>query len=106
MELIKTVYAANDELNSNYGFGNINSFGDLFNRLVNPLFILATIIVTFYFLYGVFKLIISGGDKEQVSSAQKTITHAIIGFVLLILAFVMVKFVPEVLGLNNYNVIP
>lgn len=92
-------------LGGQYGFGNINSVGEGFSRLVTPGFAIATTIVAFSLIFGGFKYLTSGGDKEQVESAKNLITHAIIGFILLIFMFLVLKFLPEYFGLEGFKII-
>ena len=92
-------------LSQQYAFGNIKSLSQGVGYIIGPAFEIAGILVLFYFLIGAFQYLTSGGDKNTTASAQGKITHAIIGFVLLILLFVIMKFVPEVLGLSGFNII-
>lgn len=93
------------DLSQNFGFGNIGTLGEGFNRLVMPAFELAGIAVVIYLLIGAFKFITSGGDKNKTAEAQQMITHAIIGFVLLVLLFTLVQIVPEFFGAGGLNII-
>ena len=90
--LIPTAYAAVD-IKKEYAFGDIESLGQGTSRLVLPTFSIATTAVVIYFLIGAFKYLISAGNKDQTASARAMITHAIIGFVLLMLAFFVIPFV-------------
>lgn len=51
-------------------------------------------------LYGGILWASSGGDKQKIDKARRTITFAIIGLVVTILAFVIVRIVGEVLGVS------
>jgi len=75
-----------------YAFGKVGSLGEGVGLLVNPAFSIAATLVVIYFLVGAFKILTAGGDKEAVGSAQKMITHAIIGFVLLMFSFLIFQF--------------
>jgi hypothetical protein len=44
-------------------------------------------------VFGGFKYIISGGDSSKVTSAKNTIIYAIIGLIIVILAYAIVNFV-------------
>ena len=44
---------------------------------------------------------LSGGDKEKIASARTRLTYAIIGFVLIVTAFAIVKIVLSLLGYNS-----
>lgn len=75
-----------------FGYGNIPSFGDATSKLIMPMFSLMTAIVVLYFLWGALNYLKSGGNKEEVAAARGMITHAIIGFIILILAFLILQF--------------
>lgn len=98
MSLIKPVLAV--DLGSNYGFGNVASLGDFISSLTTPAFSIASALVIFYFLFGAFKWLSSGGEKEELAKAQQMITHAIIGLIMLMFLFALVKFMPEFLGIG------
>lgn len=101
---IKNAHAAPVELGKEYSFGGIKSLGQGLSFLVQPAFAIAAIGVVIYFLIGATRMIFSGGDKNAVASAREMITHAIIGFILLILMFVILEFVPKFLGID-YSII-
>lgn len=82
-------------IKQHYGFGRFESLGDATNLLVMPAFFIASTAVVIYFLVGAFKLIVSHGDKAEVASARGMITHAIIGFILLIFMFLIFEFLPQ-----------
>ncbi|MBI4037063.1 hypothetical protein HY385_01425 [Candidatus Daviesbacteria bacterium] len=88
------------DLSQQYGFGDVGSLGEGVQRLVEPTFIIATAAVTIYFIIGSFRFLISSGDKESVAKSRSMITHSIIGFILLILLFLIMQFIPEFLGIN------
>lgn len=75
-----------------FGFGDIHSFGQGITQLVAPVFSVAAAAVIIYFLIGAFKFLASGGDKEQIAGGRQILTHSIIGFILLIFAFVIIQF--------------
>jgi hypothetical protein len=92
------VYAFN--IGTNYGFGWIDSLSKGLTLLINPAFTIAGIAVLFYLIIGAFRYLTSGGDKNAVSGAQNMITHAIVGFILLIFIFILIPFIFEVFGIN------
>jgi hypothetical protein len=103
INLIPTAYAV--DLGKEYPLGAINSLGEGFGYLVGPGFAIAAIAVVFYFLIGAFKILVSGGDKGAMASAQAMITHAIIGFILLMLMFIILQFIPQAFGLTGFKII-
>lgn len=80
------------DIGKNFGFGWITSLGEGTSRLIGPFFSIAAALVIIYFLFGAFKYLKAGGNKEEVEAARQMITHAIIGFALLMSAFVILQF--------------
>jgi hypothetical protein len=83
------------DLTNQYGFGNITSVGGAFTNLVKPGFSIAAVAVAIYLLIGAIKIMASAGDKEAVAGGRNMITHAIIGFVLLIVMFLVFRYIPS-----------
>lgn len=61
----------------------------------------ATLLVLVFLIIGAFQWITSGGDKEAVGKARSRITAALIGLLILALAFVIIRVVGQVLGIPN-----
>lgn len=102
---IYPVYAV--DLNTQYAFGGaeFSSLGQALTHLVKPAFNIAAIAVTFYLIIGAFKYITSGGDKQALEKARAMITHAIIGFLLLMLMFLILQYIPEAIGLEGFSIV-
>lgn len=100
---VKKAQAA--DLGQNYAFGGFPSLGEGFTYLVRPGFEIAASLVLIFIVIGAFKYLLSGGDKEAVSKARAMITHSIIAFFLLILAFVILQFIPEFLRLEGFKIV-
>jgi len=81
------------DIGSKFGFGDIKSLGEATTRLVTPAFQLTAAAVVIYFLLGAFKYLTSGGNKEEVAGARQMIVHAIIGFIILMFAFLILQFI-------------
>lgn len=60
--------------------------------MVGPMFAAAAVAVILYFLFGAFFYLRSAGDKEEIQNARNMMTHAIVGFILLIFAFLILQF--------------
>jgi len=93
------------QIQEEYGFGNIGSLSEGLQRLVVPGFSIAATAVIFYFIIGAIKFLTSGGDKNAVESGRNMIIHAIIGFILLMLTFVILKFIPEFFGFTGFQLV-
>ena len=59
---------------------------------------LVTIIVL---LFGAIKYVTSSGDPKAIQGAQKTMTYAVIGALVVILSFLLIQAVTNALGLPN-----
>ncbi len=75
-----------------FGFGHITSLGEGTSKLVMPIFSIATFLVILYFLLGAFRYLKAGESKEEVEAAKKMISHAIVGFIILMFAFLILQF--------------
>lgn len=100
--MIKEALAAPGQvdLGENYAFGGIKSLGEGLSYLVTPAFSIATAALLIYLIMGAFKYLKSGGDKEELAKARAMITHAFIGFVLLMFMFLFLQILPRWLGLG------
>lgn len=85
------------------GFCNFTSIGGFVSNLFIPAFSIAGTLLVLYVLWGGFKWIMSGGNKESIASAQAMITHAAIGIALLVLLFVIFRLIPNYFG-ANFNI--
>lgn len=72
----------------------------ILSNALNIAFIVAAVLVLFFLIFGAFKWITSGGDKDAVAGARKTIVNALIGLAILALAVVIVTVVGRVLNIN------
>lgn len=60
--------------------------GSTIGKLVNLMLIVGGLFMLFYLLWGALDWVMSEGDKEKLSKAQKKITNAIIGVILMFAA--------------------
>lgn len=102
---IPNAYAQSTDLAKEFAFGDLQSLGEGISHLVDPAFMLAGIFLVFYFILGAFDLLLAGDSKEKAAGAKNKITHTIIGFILLIVVFLVVKFLPEFFGLKDFQII-
>ena len=82
-EFIPVAHAS--DLSTIYAFGPIKSLGQGINYLTGPAFMIAGLGILFYLLYAAFKMITAGTDKNALEQARGMITHAIVGFLLLMM---------------------
>lgn len=92
-----------------FGFGDIKSLGEGTQRLIDPVFSVAAVLVIIYFLLGALKYLRAGGNKEEVAGARQIIQHAILGFLLLMMAFFVLQFLLSALfktpGIDMFRII-
>lgn len=71
----------------------------LLNNIAQTMLIVGVAIATIFLIFGGIKWIVSGGDKEATAKAQKTITAAIVGLVIIFLTWAIVGLVKNILGI-------
>lgn len=79
------------------GFGFIQKF---ITTAIGIGFLVGFILFFFTLLIGGVKWIIANGDKANVESAQKTITNALIGLVILLSIFAIIALIGQIFGVN------
>lgn len=53
-----------------------------------------------FFIIGAFYYITSGGEKDKIDKAQKTLTNAIIGLVILAVSWIVMRIIETVFGID------
>lgn len=81
------------------------NIGNIVSGLILYLFPFAGLLMLLYFLFGGYKYMLSKGDPKALAEAKGAITTAIIGFVIVFVAFWIVQIIGVVLGLNQITVI-
>jgi len=95
-----TVFAA-DSLGP--GPAQIGDFEKIFTKYLQMATTWALIAAFIMLLYGGFKYLTAGGDPKTNESARNTITYAILGLVLTIGAWFILRFVGFFTGVNVTN---
>lgn len=83
----------------NTGIGKNTELGTVISSSITIIVTLAIVVFLFMIIFGAFEWIISGGEKEKVGNARNRITHALIGLVILGLAFLIVTVVSNIIGI-------
>jgi hypothetical protein len=93
---LNNVFPANSMLrNSNLSVGTIVS------NFLPYLFTIAGLMLLTYLIMGGFGLMTSGGDAKKVQSAQGKITSALIGFIIIFVAYWLTQILQSVFGLST-----
>lgn len=80
----------------------LNTLSDVINRVVTTFLIpIAAVILFVVFLWGGYDFVISQGSPEKIKSGRAKITAGIIGFILLIAAYVIAKLFAVIFGLGD-----
>ena len=80
-----------------------DQIGPVISGIVTILLIAAALIALFFLIYGGIRWITSGGDKGKVDSARGTITAAIIGLIIALLAFFITTVVLGLFDISLFN---
>lgn len=75
---------------------------NVLNKIIQLIYVVASIAFVIMVIVSAFQWIISGGDKEAVAGARKRLTWAIIGITVLALAFVLIKIVGQITGFELF----
>ena len=75
----------------------------VFESVVTSLLALGGIVLFLMLLSGGFKYLTSGGDPKAVESAQKTLTYAIGGMVLLAGSYMILRIISDFTGADVTN---
>lgn len=88
---------------TNGQFTTLAGIGNLVSLFLKISFVLAGLILLFYFILGGIGMISSAGknDPKTAEQAKQTITSAVIGFVVVFTAYWIVKLLGTLFGISN-----
>lgn len=80
----------------------------IFQTILNLTIRLAGLALFVMLIIGGFKYLTSGGDPKSKEVAQKTITSAVLGLVLIFVGWLVFRFIEEFTGVNvtEFRIIP
>ena len=79
--------------------------GFVISQILPWIFTFSGLILLLYFIWGGFRLMTSGGDQKAVADAKGKITNALVGFVIIFVAYWIVQIVADVFGLTSISTI-
>ena len=82
------------------GVATIKGIEAIFENVISIALAFAGITLFVMFLTGGFRYITAGGDAKAVEAAKGTLTHAIAGLVVLILAWIIIQFIEVLTGVR------
>ncbi len=86
-----------DILKANPVSSMFNDLGDLLTGFYNLAFYLAMALSFIWLVWGVFEYLLAAGDKQKLASARARITWALVGLLIVAIAFAIAKFAEEIL---------
>lgn len=86
------------------GISGTSFLQKFFNVFISLVFAVGGIIFFFMLITGGIKWIGSSGEKGKLEEAQKQITSALVGLVILLLAFAIIKLIESLFGISILNI--
>lgn len=77
--------------------------GTVIGNAVAIIFVVAVLVVLFMLVLGAFNWITSGGDKEAVAKARNRIINALIGLLLLAVAFLIARVAGQLVHIDIFH---
>lgn len=88
--------SGNNVINNPVGFRqDFQTLGDVLSAGFELAIYLAGFLMLMWMFWGVFEYIFAGGAKEKLAKARARITYAIIGFIIVIMAFAIGQYVKD-----------
>ncbi len=82
---------------------NVDNFGGLVSGLINAAFVIAVIVALGYLIYGGIRWIMSQGDKTKVENARNHVIAAVIGLVIVFMAYLIISVVLQIFTGGGFN---
>lgn len=76
---------------------NFKNLGDILTGLLNIAFYVAVFLAFYWLVWGAFQYIMAQGNKEELAKARARITWALIGLMVVLLAYFIATFAGEIL---------
>ena len=76
--------------------GDFKDIGSFLTPLLEITFYIAVFLTFFYLVWAAFQYIIAGGKKEDLAKARQRINWALVGLIVVFLAFFVAKFASEI----------
>ncbi len=86
-------------------FGNNTTIGGIIAAIVPWIFTIAGMLLLIYLIFGGLQLMLSAGEPKAAQAAKSHITNALIGFIIIFVAFWIVQLFGIILGLKGIGAI-
>ena len=79
------------------------NFGGVVGSVIQLVFVISVVFALFYLIYGGFRWLVSTGDKANVSAAREHIVAAVIGLVIIFLAYFILNIILGFFGVGSLS---
>lgn len=80
---------------------NVNTLSDLINKIIPFMMGMAGLVLFFVFVMGGYDFLLSQGNADKIKSGKAKITAGIVGFVLLILSYLVARLLAFIFGVDS-----
>ena len=98
LSMVKSAYAQAATLPTRGGAYGFSSIDSAIRSVVNLVFFFALVLVLIYLLWGGIQWITAGGDKSGLDSARGKITGAVVGIIIVSVAFAVYQLMLTFIG--------
>jgi hypothetical protein len=100
---LASIQSGLSEIRGSFGdpISGATSVNDLMRRAINIIFSVTSGIAILFLIFGGYMYITSAGNEETAEKGRKTITNAVIGLVIIILSYVIVRVIVELVSNNH-----
>jgi len=85
------------------GLTGFTDIGSIINKILPYIFYGSGIALLIYLVFGGFQLMLSQGDPKAIEGAKNKITGAVIGFVIIFVAYWLVLLIGRLLGITIFE---
>ncbi len=83
------------------GIARLTCLPIVLSNIISFALMASGIVAVFFIIFAGIKLVTSSGDQKKVESARKTLTWAIIGLIIILMAFFIVNFLGVLTGTED-----
>ncbi|MBI2021430.1 hypothetical protein HYS93_00935 [Candidatus Daviesbacteria bacterium] len=84
----------------NQGIATLKCIPVFLNNINGFILGFSAVVTVFFITFSGIKFLTSGGDQDRVRDARKTMTFAIVGLVIILLAFFLIKIVAKIANID------
>lgn len=77
------------------------NLGEILANVIEALLLFAGAVAVLFLIIGGFRYVVSTGNEQQVDAAKKTILYAVLGLIVIFIAFVLTRLIQDYLGVKS-----